>query len=55
MILRKLSFAALAMATLLTAAATHALVTVTDPDDGSVFLDLFRPTGKFDETSLSGF
>ena len=55
MILRKFSFAALAMATLLTAAATHALVTVTDPNDGSVFLDLFRPTGKFDETSLSGF
>jgi hypothetical protein len=28
---------------------------VTDPDYGSVFLDLFRPTGQFDETSLSGF
>lgn len=32
-----------------------ALVVATDPDDGSVFLNLFRPTGKFDETGLSGF
>ena len=28
---------------------------VTDPDDGRVFLDLDRPTGKLDETGLSGF
>jgi hypothetical protein len=32
-----------------------ALVTITDPDDGSVFLQLYRPTGQFDETGLSGF
>lgn len=32
-----------------------ALVVATDPDDGSVFLSLFRPTGQFDETGLSGF
>jgi len=30
-------------------------VIATDPDDGSPFLGLFRPTGKFDETGLSGF
>jgi len=28
---------------------------VTDPNDGSVFFGLFRPTGQFDETGLSGF
>ncbi len=33
----------------------NAVVMLTDPDDGSVFLDLYRPTGEFDETSLSGF
>ncbi len=32
-----------------------ALVVATDPDDGSTFLNLFRPTGQFDETGLSGF
>jgi hypothetical protein len=32
-----------------------AVVVVTDPDDASVFLQLFRPTGKFDETGMSGF
>jgi hypothetical protein len=31
------------------------LVVATDPDDGSTFLHLFRPTGQFDETGLSGF
>jgi hypothetical protein len=53
--LEKPPFVALALACLLTAAPAGALVTVTDPDDGSVFLDLYRPTGKLDETSLSGF
>ncbi len=33
----------------------NAVVMLTDPDDGSVFLDLYRPTGEFDETALSGF
>lgn len=33
----------------------HALVMVTDPDDGSPFFRLDRPTGQFDETGLSGF
>ncbi len=32
-----------------------ALVTVSGPDDGSVFFELYRPTGKLDETGLSGF
>ena len=52
---RKAPFTALAVAGLLAVAPASALVTVTDPDDGSVFLGLYRPTGKFDETSLSGF
>jgi hypothetical protein len=32
-----------------------ATVMVTDPDDGMPFFTLFRPTGQFDETGLSGF
>lgn len=44
-----------AVAGLLVAAPGGALVTVSGPDDGSVFLGLYRPTGQFDETSLSGF
>lgn len=52
---RKSLAIALAMVVLFTAATANALVTVTDPDDGSVFLGLYRPTGEFDETSLSGF
>jgi hypothetical protein len=32
-----------------------ALVTVSGPDDGSVFYELDRPTGQLDETGLSGF
>jgi len=47
-----ISFAA---ACLLAANPASALVTVTHPNDGSVFFDLFRPTGEFDETGLSGF
>ncbi|MGI9432009.1 MAG: PEP-CTERM sorting domain-containing protein [Myxococcota bacterium] len=43
------------VAACLLAAPSSAVVTVTDPDDGSVFPGLYRPTGKFDETSLSGF
>jgi len=31
------------------------LVVVTDPDDPATFFRLFRPTGQFDETGLSGF
>jgi hypothetical protein len=37
------------------AAPAAALVLVTHPDDPLPFLDLDRPTGKFDETGLSGF
>jgi len=48
-------FLLLGLAGLLAAAPADALVTVSDPDDGSVFLGLDRPTGQFDETSLSGF
>ena len=44
-----------ALALLGTSGGASALVMLTDPDDGSVFLDLYRPTGKFDETALSGF
>jgi len=32
-----------------------ALVTVTDSDDFLTFFNLYRPTGEFDETGLSGF
>jgi len=38
-----------------TAGGAGAVVRVTDPNDGSVFFGLFRPTGQFDETGLSGF
>ena len=48
-------FVAVAVLVLCVASQAGALVTVTDPDDPSVFFDLFRPTGQFDETSLSGF
>jgi hypothetical protein len=37
------------------ALSAEAVVQVTDPDDATVFLRLFRPTGEFDETALSGF
>ena len=37
-------------------AATESTVVVTGPDDAlPTFLGLFRPTGQFDETGLSGF
>lgn len=45
----------LALAWLATADGAGATVVVTDPDDASVFLELFRPTGQFDETGMSGF
>ena len=32
-----------------------ATVLVTDPDDPTPFLSLYRPTGQLDETGLSGF
>ncbi|HSJ98723.1 MAG TPA: PEP-CTERM sorting domain-containing protein [Myxococcota bacterium] len=32
-----------------------ALVIASDPNDGTPFFGLFRPTGQFDETALSGF
>jgi len=35
--------------------AAEATVIATDPNDFAPFLPLFRPTGKFDETGLSGF
>lgn len=44
-----------ALAGLAAAGGAGALVVVTDPDDAIVFFQLFRPTGKFDETGMSGF
>lgn len=46
---------ALVLAWLAAADGAAAGVVVTDPDDASVFLELFRPTGVFDETGMSGF
>jgi hypothetical protein len=47
--------AAWALTALALAGRAAALVSVTDPDDGSVFPRLYRPTGQFDETALGGF
>lgn len=44
-----------ALAELALAGRSAALVHATDPDDGSAFLGLYRPTGQFDEAGLSGF
>lgn len=40
---------------LLPVESARALVTVSGPIDARAFLPLFRPTGEFDETGLSGF
>jgi hypothetical protein len=46
---------AAALAALGPAGRAGAVVTVYGPDDGSVFFELYRPTGQLDETGLSGF
>lgn len=51
----RLRLAALAVISLGWIGSADALVVVSDPDDPTPFLNLFRPTGKFDETGLSGF
>jgi hypothetical protein len=52
---RALTLGALAIAELTVPSSGQATVNVTSPNDGSVFLALHRPPGKFDETGLSGF
>ena len=47
--------AVLALGVLCATGRAGALVTVTAPDDPLPFFKLDRPTGKFDETGLSGF
>jgi hypothetical protein len=52
---RPLSSVLVAAAALALAGRAGALVTVSGPDDGSVFYELDRPGGQLDETGLSGF
>jgi hypothetical protein len=52
---RSVGVAVLALDLLCATGRAGALVTVTDPDDPLPFFNLDRPTGKFDETGLSGF